>query len=100
MRCVRERPRVGAIGLTFCLASLWPASALAGSAQAFPVPSHLVPAAVAAAFILPAAAASVSSILRRVGRSRARRLGLSLLAAGAFAALAYVNPDVLATLRL
>ncbi len=64
----------------------------------FPVQSHLVPAVVAATFILPAALAGVLSAMRRLQRSPGKLLGLLLIAMGAAGAILYVNPGLLATL--
>jgi hypothetical protein len=93
-----RRTSVAAIGIAVVISAATGAPALARSAQLFPVPSHLVPAAVVAAFILPAAMAVVTSGLKRIGRSPVRLFGLGLLAAAGVTALAYTRPGLLAGL--
>jgi len=101
MRLALPRSRRGGMGLLSLIAAQLAAyPAFAGNAQLFPVSSHLVPAAVVAAFILPAAAAGCVWTMRRVTRSRVGLVGLGLVAGGAIAVLAYVNPAVLAGLRV
>jgi hypothetical protein len=91
---------MGAIGWVVCTSLLASLPAHAGNAHVFPVPSHLVAGAVVAAFILPAAIASVLSVIRRIGRSPIGLLGLCVVAGGALAAIGYVNPDLIASLRI
>jgi hypothetical protein len=55
---------------------------------------------VAAAFVLPAATASVLSALRRVGRRPIGLLSLCVLAGVTLAAIGYVNPGFVAGLRI
>ncbi|MEZ5816716.1 MAG: hypothetical protein R3D44_06515 [Hyphomicrobiaceae bacterium] len=93
-------PRGGFVcAMAICFVTVAPA-AMAGSSQMFPVRSHLVPAVVAAAFILPALMAGVASVLKRIGRSPVALVGLCLFAVGAAALVAYVNPTLLTALRV
>ncbi|MGE0765947.1 MAG: hypothetical protein AB7L90_05750 [Hyphomicrobiaceae bacterium] len=85
-------------------ATIWIALATACEASAagpqlFPVPSHLVPAAVVAAFILPAAMAVAISVMKRARRSAGGLLGLGVVGVGAIVALAYTHPGLWAVLR-
>ncbi len=74
--------------------------ALAASAQLFPVKPSLVPAVVAAAFVLPAFIASVLSVLRRAGLVMGSVLGMGLVAATAMIVAAYVDPNLVAVASL
>ena len=74
-------------------------AAFAAPGQLFPVPSHLVPMVVAAAFMLPAAMAGVLSVMRRAGRGRGAIVGAGL-AVAAIAAVAFIDPGLLTARRV
>jgi hypothetical protein len=84
---------VGAIVLS-------PASAFASGAQVFPVPTSWVPLVVAAAFMLPALAASVLSLMRRGVRRAGPVASAALVMAAAAVAVAYLQPQLLSALRI
>lgn len=67
--------------------------------QVFPVKPGLVPAVVAATFVLPAAAAGVLSIVRRIGRATGPVAGIALLIVVALAVVVYVDPNMMAAVR-
>ena len=100
MRLAPPRTWWGAIGLAVCTSLLTGSPAQAGGAHAFPASPHLVAAVVATAFVLPAAIASVLSVLRRVSRSPIGLLGLCVAVGGGLAVLGYVNPNLVAGLRI
>jgi hypothetical protein len=95
MRLALRRTSAVAVGLISVLGIAPIAPTFAASSQVFPVPSHLVAAAVVTAFMLPAALAGMTSIAKRIRRSRFGLLGVVLVVIGALAAAAYINPGFL-----
>lgn len=95
MRTALSDRLFGAVGWAGCLFFLSGGAALASGGQLFPVASHLVPGAVVAAFMLPAAAAGFVSALRRARRRPMALVAIGLVGGAALAVCAYVNPAIL-----
>lgn len=68
--------------------------------QVFPVKPSLVPMVVAATFILPAAVAGMTSLVRRAGRAMGPLASVGVLAIVAAALVVYGDPRLLASLRI
>jgi ABC-type glycerol-3-phosphate transport system permease component len=86
MRLALRRTLAVAVGSASVMGLVAASPAFAASSQPFPVPSHLVAAAVVAAFMLPAALAGMTPVAKRVRRSRFGLLGVALLIISAVAA--------------
>jgi hypothetical protein len=86
-----------ALGATLMVAMS--SAAAAAEAHFFPVSPHLVPAVVAAVFVLPAAIGCLASGARRAGRAIGPVLGMGLIVAAIAVITAYVDPSLLKVLR-
>lgn len=79
--------------------AFWSFPALAAGAQVFPVKPALVPMVVAAAFVLPAGAAGVWSVLRRSTGRVGTLASVAVFAIAAIGILAYANPELISVVR-
>lgn len=72
----------------------------AAEPHVFPTSQALVPVAVAGAFVLPALVAALFAGLGRLARRPKALLGIGALGVGGLVLAGYLNPDLLAALRL
>lgn len=102
MRSVIRGPGARAAALSvvaFLSATAGAAAAVPAQTRLFPAEPALVPVAVAAAFVLPAAVALIWGLLRRLMRQAGPVVSVSVAVLLAIAVAGYLNPDLLSRLK-